>query len=73
MNDGSDRLLTLSEVQARLGGVSKSTIFSWIRSRKFDFPKQVKIGRASRWCEAELNAWLSARPRGAYGEELCHE
>ena len=64
MNDG-DRFLTVGEVSKRLN-VARSTVFYW--AKKGVMPRQIKLGRTSRWSSMELEAWLKERPRGAYGE-----
>ena len=56
-----DRLLRLSEVQARTA-LSSTTIYR--KMREGSFPEPLKIGaRAVRWPESEVEAWLAARPR----------
>ena len=59
---GSDnRLLRLSEVQTRCG-LSRSTLYRWMRQQCF--PQPLQIGpRSVRWPEAEIQAWLASRPR----------
>ena len=56
------RMLDCRAVRA-LVGASKSTIYSLIK--RDGFPKPIRLGsRAVRWYEAEIVAWLDARPRG---------
>ena len=51
-------LLRLSDV-LRFVGLEKSHIYNLISEG--NFPRPVKIGRASRWPEREIEAWVSAR------------
>ena len=63
----ADRLLRLSEVQARTA-LGRSTIYR--KMREGSFPKPLKIGaRAVRWIESEIEAWKAACPR-ATGDRL---
>ena len=56
-----DRVLRLSEVQARCG-LSRSSLYR--KMRNGSFPEGLKVGvRAVRWSEAEIDAWLASRPR----------
>jgi len=50
-----ERLLTISEV-VKIVGFKKSTIYKFIKKGKF--PKQVKIGKSSRWKLSDINKWL---------------
>ncbi len=53
------RILRLPAVMAMLG-VSKPTIYLWIK--KGAFPKPLKIGpKASGWLKSELDAWVAER------------
>ncbi|MDY1450488.1 helix-turn-helix transcriptional regulator [Pseudomonas aeruginosa] len=42
---------------SRKVGLSRKTIYCRIKTG--DFPRQVKIGRASRWLQHEVDAWIS--------------
>ena len=55
------RLLTRREVEFRVG-LARSTIYRLMRSGKFPHPKRI-AGRAVRWPENELDAWIAAQPR----------
>lgn len=60
-----DRLLTRREVEQRLS-LSRATLYR--KMREGTFPCPIRIGsRAVRWSAAELERWLSERPR-AIGE-----
>ncbi|HAB63459.1 MAG TPA: Rha family transcriptional regulator [Pseudomonas sp.] len=50
-------LLDFSSVSRKVG-LSRKTIYCRIRDG--DFPKQVKIGRASRWLKHEVDEWIAA-------------
>lgn len=54
-------LLTLREVAGILG-VSRSGLYHLLAKR--ELPAPMRIGRASRWDPAELEAWIRTRPRG---------
>jgi prophage regulatory protein len=61
-------LLRLPEVCLRLGGISKSTIYSWLDARSDSyqpaFPRPLKLGaRTVAWVESELAQFLASRPR----------
>jgi prophage regulatory protein len=57
--DGSDRLLRRREVE-ELTGLSRSTIYDWIRTGQF--PRPVSLGpRTVRWSEREVERWISDR------------
>ena len=58
-----NRLLRLSEVQARCG-LSRSSLYRQMRNGSF--PKPLKVGlRAIRWSESEITAWMESRPRAS--------
>jgi len=52
------RFLRLPEVLDRVG-VSKSTLYAWIRAGLF--PKPVPLGTLSVWVESEIEDWMAAR------------
>jgi prophage regulatory protein len=58
------KLLNVNEVAERLG-VCRASVYAF--ARRDDFPKQIKLGRCSRWSEDEVVAWVESAPRGAYG------
>jgi len=50
----------------RLVGVSRSTLFRWIRAGHF--PPPLVLGpRASGWLEREVQEWVGGRPRELRG------
>lgn len=51
-------LLTIRQVRARTG-MGETYIYEGASDGRF--PKPVKVGRASRWVEAEVEAWNRAR------------
>ena len=56
-------LLRLRDVQ-RISGLSRSSIYRMEAAG--NFPARVKLSeRAIAWREAEIHAWISARPRVA--------
>lgn len=55
------KLLRIGEVIRRTG-LSKATIYAWIKDDLF--PRPIRVGkRAVRWIEKELVAWIKSRPR----------
>jgi len=60
------RVYRIKELAKSLG-VSRETIYLWIR--KNQFPKPVKLGeRASGWLKTDIENWLKNRKKG-----LSHE
>lgn len=57
-NDRSRRILRFESVSEKVG-LKRSAIYQ--RIREGTFPKQVKVGRASCWIEAEVDAWIDAQ------------
>src|SRR4051794_4201698 len=55
------RFLNIKEVKAKTG-LGHTTIYR--AARDGEFPMWVKAGRATRWHENEIDAWLASRPRG---------
>jgi len=54
----------------KLLGVSKETIYLWIRKNRF--PKPIKLGeRASGWLKEDVEKWLENKKKGvSRGNEL---
>jgi len=58
------RFLRLPDVEAKVG-LKKTEIYRRIQKR--DFPPPIRLGGASRWVEADIEAWMQqiiARARG---------
>jgi prophage regulatory protein len=53
--------LTSDQVAARLG-INRQSVYNLV-NRAADFPKPVKVGRASLWSEAEIDAWRAQHPK----------
>lgn len=53
-----ENFLRLPAVMAATA-ISKPTIYSLIRAGKF--PKPAKVGRASVWPQADIDAWIAGR------------
>jgi prophage regulatory protein len=60
-----DRLLKLSEVSARVG-LGKTRIYAMIAAETV--PAPYKIGKASRWSEREVVAWIREVKDGFEGK-----
>lgn len=61
-----DRLLPTSETCSRVGGVSKSTLHTWIRAG--DFPAPIPLtpgGSRVAFLESQVNAWIQQRAQTA--------
>lgn len=56
--DKPNRLLRLRDV-ADAVGVHPSHVFDLIK--RHGFPTQIHIGKASRWSEQEVQAWIAQR------------
>lgn len=54
----SEMILLDFNAVSRKVGLSSKTIYSSIREG--DFPRQVKIGRASRWLQHEIDDWITS-------------
>lgn len=52
--------LTTDEAAARLG-INRQSVYN-LASRGDDFPNPVKVGRASLWSEADIDAWRAKHP-----------
>lgn len=50
------RLLTLKQVVDKTGW-KKTKIYDMIKAEKF--PKQIKLGKSSRWLESDIDNWIS--------------
>lgn len=55
-----NRLLRLPQVLA-VTGLSRSTLYDWIKSGRFPRPKQLGP-RAVAWSEADVLAWIESLP-----------
>lgn len=53
----SDRLLTFDQLSEKVG-LKRTAIYAAINAGVF--PAPVKIGKLSRWVEAEVDAWISS-------------
>ncbi len=54
-----DEMILLDfEMVSRKVGLSRKTIYCRIREGRF--PRQLKIGRASRWLRHEIDDWIDA-------------
>lgn len=53
---------TTDEILSDHFGVSKATIWRWVKSE--DFPKPIKLSpQVTRWRWTEVTAWEASRPR----------
>ncbi len=57
MSHSVPRILRISDVQERLGGVSRSTVYRWMNEGWF--PKPMHFGKNSiGWLEDDVSSWL---------------
>jgi prophage regulatory protein len=56
----SERLLTRSEVEARVG-LKRSAIYERMAAGVFPRPVPDELSRAVRWVESEIDAYVAAR------------
>jgi predicted DNA-binding transcriptional regulator AlpA len=62
MKKNQMQIIRVPELQAWLGGVSRSTIFRWVRDKKF--PAPIHLGANSiGWLEYQVNSWLKQRSK----------
>ena len=61
-----DRLLPASETCKRVGDVSKSTLYAWVRSGEFPAPIPLTPGGSRvAFLESAVNAWIQQRAQRA--------
>lgn len=61
-----DRLLPTSETCTRVGGVSKSTLYTWVRAGEFPAPIPLTpSGTRVAFLESQVNAWIQQRAQRA--------
>lgn len=57
----TDRLLPRRAVEDRVG-VTRSTVYRWMRES--DFPEPIRVAPGCvRWSEREIEEWIASRPR----------
>jgi prophage regulatory protein len=61
------KIMRLPEVKAMVG-LGTTAIYALIK--KGEFPKPVKIGRASRWVEQEIQEWIMERVRARSNDSV---
>lgn len=55
-----ETLLPQSAVRTRLGGIGRTTLWSWVRAG--DFPAPIRVGaKRIMWRESELQRWIDNR------------
>lgn len=60
--EDNDRFIKIEEV-VNIVGLSQSRVYAMVKCG--DFPKPVKLGKASRWSLATVREWMAARVRAA--------
>ena len=61
----SEKIIRLPQVKA-LVGLGTTAIYE--KMKRGEFPRQIKIGRASGWIESEIQAWISQQIRQSRAE-----
>jgi prophage regulatory protein len=57
------QVIRFPDLNKKLGGVSRSTVFRWVRDKQF--PKPINLGKNSvGWLEEQVEAWLESRTQG---------
>lgn len=64
----SDHLLNFVKLSQKIC-LSRYTIYKMMNDE--NFPKARKIGKASRWINSEVEAWMEALPTAALGCQDC--
>lgn len=60
--EDNDRFIKIEEV-VNIVGLSQSRVYAMVKCG--DFPKPVKLGKASRWPLSTIRHWMTARIRAA--------
>ena len=55
LEDQTINVLTIEQVMTKLG-IGRTMVYKLINED--DFPRQIKVGRCSRWVESEIDTWL---------------
>lgn len=55
----TERYINLTELRERLGGISPASAYRYIQQID-GFPQPVKLGRATRFRESEVQAFISS-------------
>jgi prophage regulatory protein len=58
------RLLNLRQVQAKIGGITRTTIWRWVRAGQFPAPVALGAQRIA-WREDVIDKWIATRPIAA--------
>ena len=58
----TDTLIHVREVLTRCG-ISRATLYTYIRQGTFPQPLKLPGGKAVRWRETEIQAWIDGLPR----------
>ena len=61
-DEHKDRLIPLPELMRRVG-LSKNVVYTYIAAGDFPAPRKLPGGRAVRWLDSEIDAWMAALPR----------
>jgi predicted DNA-binding transcriptional regulator AlpA len=54
-------LENITQLCARLGGLTRGRIYALMRQPGSTFPRPLKIGKTSRWRKADVDAWIHAQ------------
>lgn len=54
-------LLNIKQVGVYVGNLNASRIYALMRDPSTGFPRQIKIGKTSRWRKVDIDAWIQAQ------------
>ncbi|CDN91993.1 MULTISPECIES: helix-turn-helix transcriptional regulator [Rhizobium/Agrobacterium group] len=60
--ENNDRFIKIDEVESMIG-LSQSRVYAMVKGG--DFPKPVKLGKASRWSLSAIRKWMAAQIEAA--------
>ena len=58
----TERRISAHDVRHICGGISDMTLYRWLSDESACFPQPIYIGQRRYWREADVIAWLEARP-----------
>lgn len=53
-----DRVLTKNEVLAMFAGIANSTLYGWVKQKRFPAPIKIGVNRVG-WLQSEIDAHLA--------------
>jgi len=69
MQHAQTQIIRFPALKTKLGGISRSTVFRWVRDKQF--PAPIHLGSNSvGWLEHQVNSWLEFRSQGVSHEKI---